>query len=81
MDPAVEMTVEKIHSSTVRIVLYLGGGASQVQHHPPLSLPPASSPCRAPAACCSYYFSSFTKSERIRCMTYSLLAACRLGWQ
>lgn len=30
MDPAVENVVERIHSSTVRIVLYLGGGASQV---------------------------------------------------
>ena len=30
MDPAVEVTVEKIHSTTVRIVLYLGGGGSQV---------------------------------------------------
>lgn len=30
MDPEVEMTVEKIHSSTMRLVLYLGGGASQV---------------------------------------------------
>lgn len=30
MDPAVENVVERIHSSTARIVLYLGGGASQV---------------------------------------------------
>ncbi|KAL4856193.1 Zinc finger MYND domain-containing protein 10 [Chlorella vulgaris] len=29
MDPGVEETVERIHSSTVRIVVYLGGGASQ----------------------------------------------------
>ncbi|EFN55865.1 hypothetical protein CHLNCDRAFT_31015 [Chlorella variabilis] len=29
MDPAVENVVERIHSSTARIVLYLGGGASQ----------------------------------------------------
>ena len=30
MDPAVEVTVEKIHCTTARIVLFLGGGASQV---------------------------------------------------
>jgi len=30
MDPAVEQTVERIHCSPMRIVLYLGGGASQV---------------------------------------------------
>ncbi|KAL4451608.1 hypothetical protein ABPG75_007270 [Micractinium tetrahymenae] len=29
MDPAIENVVERIHSSTMRIVLYLGGGASQ----------------------------------------------------
>jgi hypothetical protein len=30
MDPMVEVTVEKIHCTTARIVLFLGGGASQV---------------------------------------------------
>jgi hypothetical protein len=43
MDPAVEVTVEKIHCTTARIVLFLGGGASQVG--------PAAA-AAAPAACC-----------------------------
>lgn len=30
LPPEVEVTVERIHCSPLRIVLYLGGGASQV---------------------------------------------------
>lgn len=41
MDSAVENTVERIHSSTARMVLYLGGGAAQVPGR--RSLPPLQS--------------------------------------
>ena len=40
MDPEVEMTVEKIHSSRARIVLYMAGGGSQVGRSAPPPPPP-----------------------------------------
>ena len=41
LPPEIEHTVERIHCSPLRIVLYLGGGASQVGRRPPAApLPP-----------------------------------------
>lgn len=53
LPPEIEHTVERIHCSPVRIVLYLGGGASQVGAAtcPLAALPPG---CRlhTPAPAC-----------------------------
>ncbi len=56
MDAAVEDVVERIHSSTVRIVLYLGGGASQVL---PAQLPASLPGCVAIASSCGGAHTSF----------------------